>query len=155
MGIIIDKERLAWVENVLEEEIDPKLLNILLLGHRMLVVDQPAVKKFGMIEIPTTSQERAGGGYVLGMASGVGYGKYRSGSYECWFDENEDAQSSQEQQKDLLGRHVAYRFTAGVPVVLTMADDDYTSPIKVMHAKDILFFMNDELEFKLPVQDKE
>ena len=146
--ILSHQARLSWLFSRIGRPLETVLLNVVLMGHRVLVVDEPPETKYkGLIEIPHTSQERGAAGFILGVGMGVGLGNLLGGSYEPWFSES----AAPTLQPELLGRHIAYRYTAGFSIQTSSADDGYSGDIKVMHAKDIILFHYDEGEDFPPI----
>lgn len=142
--ILSHPARLEWLFSRIGRRLDSVLLNVVLMGHRILVVDEPAERQYkGLIEIPHSSQEKGAAGFILGVAPNVGLGNLRGGQYETWFDPAD----ADEMQAEMLGRHIAYRYTAGTSIQTSSADDGYSGDIKVMHVKDIILFQNDEEGF--------
>lgn len=142
--ILSHPARLSWLQARIGRPLETALLNVVLMGHRILVVDEPPERQYkGLIEIPHSSQEKGQAGFILGVAPCVGFGNLMGGQYEPWFDTSH----ASEMQAELLGRHIAYRYTAGFSIQMSSSDDGYSGDIKVMHAKDIILFHNDETDF--------
>ncbi len=146
--------RLAYVESKIGGAVSPDLLRVDILGHRLIVAVDPAEERTaGGIIIPqsTADAQRSGSGYIVKIGEQVGLGNmFNTASYDPWFDEKVcKSDSFLDRQLLTIGRHVCYGQFAGRTLRLGPADHEHSTDYEMIHAKDILFFHNDEKGFAL------